>query len=209
MIRCTMKPIKSLLVALVLFAPGLASAQRQGYYSNPPQQAPGGFQDRTGRPTWGGSIGLGGMHDDGSGITNCDNCANAPALELDGHFGGMLGPRFALMAEVQLNARTVHSSLLNGDTVLSQGALLGAAQYWIAPQLWIKGGLGFVQLQKDDAYVTYDYGTGLGIMGGIGFEIMSARYFAVDLQARIIEGAYNRGNDHVTSGTVGVGVSWF
>jgi len=46
-------------------------------------------------------------------------------------------------------------------------------------------------------------------MGAIGFELMSARYFAVDLQGRIIEGTYNSGNDHVTAANIGVGFNWY
>jgi len=212
-----MKPIKSLIVLAMLAAPGLAAAQ--GYYGggpgggpgyyNQPNPIPGGFHDRTGRLMWGGSFGLGAMHDDGSGITNCDNCASAVAVELDGHIGGMLSPRFALMFEGQVNLRTIHSDLYGNDTVLSQGAAMVAGQYWVTPQLWLKGGLGIVQLQADDQYVTYDYGSGGGIMAGVGYELLSARFFAVDLQGRIIEGAYNSGNDHVTSATIGVGVNWY
>ena len=208
-----MKPIKSLLVLAILIAPAVASAQYYGggpgYYNGPSNNIPGGFHNRTGRLTWGFGIGLGGMHDDGSGITNCDNCSNAPALELDGHIGGMIGPRFALMFEGQLNARTVHSDVYNGDTTLSQSAAMIAGQFWVTPQLWVKGGLGLTGLQADDTYVTYDYGTGVAVMGAVGFELMSARYFAVDLQGRIIEGTYNSGNDHVTAANVGVGFNWY
>lgn len=208
-----MKPIKSLLVLAIILAPAIASAQYYGggpgYYNGPSNRLPGGFHNRTGRLTWGFSIGLGGMHDDGSGITNCDNCANAPALELDGHIGGMIGPRFGLMFEGQLNARTVHSDVYNGDTTLSQSAAMIAGQFWVTPQLWVKGGLGLVGLQADNTYVTYDYGTGVAVMGAVGFELMSARYFAIDLQGRIIEGTYNSGNDHVTAANVGLGFNWY
>src|SRR3954465_9224865 len=106
-----MKPIKSLLVlAILVFAPAVASAQYYGgggggYYQQQQSRIPGGFHDRTGRLAWGFGIGLGGMHDDGSSITNCDNCSNGPVLELDGHIGGMVSPRFALLFEGQLNAR--------------------------------------------------------------------------------------------------------
>jgi hypothetical protein len=206
-----MKPIKSLLVLGCVLVPAIASAQ--GYYGGgygaPPSNIPGGFHDRTGRLAWGFSIGLGGMHDDGSGITNCDNCANAPAVEVDGHIGGMLGPRFALLFEGQVNARTVHSDLYGNDTTLSQSTAMIAGQYWLTPQLWLKGGIGLAGLQADTAYVTYDYGTGGAIMGAVGFELMSARFFAIDLQGRIIEGAYNSGNDHITAANVGLGFNWY
>lgn len=206
-----MKPIKLLLVLAIMLAPGLVAAQ--GYYGRGGYGGgygePGGFHNRTGRMAWGIGIGVGGMHDNGSGITSCDNCSNAPALELDGHIGGMIGPRFALLFEAQLNARTVHSDTFGDDTTLSQTVGMLAGQFWITPQLWVKGGIGVAGLQADSRYVTTDYGTGGAIMGAIGFELMSARFFALDLQGRIIEGTYNSGNDNVTAANVGLGFNWY
>jgi hypothetical protein len=211
-----MKPIKSLLVLAIVVAPGLASAQ--GYYGGPgygpgPAPVPGGYHNRAGRLAWGFSVGLGGMHDDGSGITQCTNCDYNPvAFEADGHIGGMLSPRFALLFEVQVNAQTVsQGSLSSDDVVLSQSALMIAGQYWLTPQLWIKGGIGFsdLQAQNNSAQYTLDFGGGGAVMGGVGYELMSARNFALDLQGRLIEGTYNSGNDHITSGTVGVGLNWY
>ena len=205
-----MKPIKSLLVLAILCAPALASAQ--GYYGrgNPGSAGPGGFHNRGGRLTFGFSVGLGGMSDNGSSITSCVNCDYNPlAFEIDGHIGGMINPRFALMFEAQVNAQTIHSDAFGDDTTLSQGAAMIAAQVWLLPQLWVKGGLGFANLQTDDTFVTRDLGNGGALMGAIGFELLSARNFAVDLQGRIIEGTYNGGDDHVTSGTIGIGLNWY
>jgi hypothetical protein len=202
-----MKPIRLLIViSAILIVPALASAQG---YNGGYGRGEYGFHHRQGRLTWGVAIGLGGMHDNGSGVTVCDNCSTAPALEVDGHIGGMIGPRFALMFEAQANGRTIHSDSLNGDTTITQTAAMIAGQFWITPQLWIKGGLGVAGLQADSAYVTTDYGTGGAIMGAVGFELLSARFFAVDLQGRIIEGTYNSGNDNVTAGNIGIGVNWY
>jgi hypothetical protein len=203
-----MKPIKSFLVLAILCAPALASAQN--YYGRGRPPAPGGFHNRTGLLTWGLGLGLGGMHDGGSAITTCVNCDVRPlAGELDGHIGGMLSPRFGLMFEVQVNGQTIHSDLRNGDTVLTQGAAMIAAQYWLLPQLWIKGGLGIANLQVDDAFVTEDFGNGGALMGAIGVELFSAHNFAFELQGRIIEGSYNSLDDNVTSGTIGIGINWY
>lgn len=209
-----MKPIKSLLVLAIMLAPGLVAAQ--GYYGsgpgyyNQPNRIPGGFHDRTGRLAFGGSLGLGGMHDEGSGITSCDNCANAPAFEGDLHIGGMITPRFALLFEAQANGRTVHSDLYNGDTVMTQTAAMLAGQLWLTPQLWVKGGIGVSQIQLDDAYGTYGQrGTGVALMGAVGFELLSARFFAVDLQGRLIEGGYDSLNDNITAANVGIGINWY
>jgi hypothetical protein len=204
-----MKPIKSLLILAILCAPALASAQR--YYRGGGERVPGGFHNRAGRLTFGVGIGLGGMHDDGSAITSCDNCNFNPlAVEGDLHIGGMLSPRFALMLELQGNIQTIHSDRFNGDTTLSQGAAMFAAQAWLLPVLWIKGGLGFASLRADDAFFTTDLGNGVAVMGAIGLELLSARNFAFELQGRLIEGIYNNGfDDRVTSATVGIGINWY
>jgi hypothetical protein len=204
-----MKPIKLLLLLAILCAPGLASAQRY-YRGGPGEPVPGGFHHREGRLIFGFSVGLGGMSDNGSAITSCDNCNFNPiAGEADFHLGGMLSPRFGLMFEAQANVQTIHSDFRNGDTTLTQGAAMIAAQFWLMPVLWIKGGLGFANLQTDNVFFTGDLGTGGAIMGAIGIELLSARNFALDLQGRIIEGTYNSGGDHLTSGTIGLGLNWY
>lgn len=205
-----MKPIKSFLVLAILLAPALASAQ--GYYGRPypGSTVPGGFHNRAGHIIFGVGGGLGFMHDDGSGITDCTNCDFKPwAGEVDLHIGGMLTPRFGLMFEAQANFQTIHSDVFDGDTTITQGAGMLAGQFWILPQLWIKGGLGFANLHVDDTFVTQDVGNGLAVMGAVGVELFSARNFALEVQGRLIEGTYNSGNDHVTSGTIGLGLNWF
>jgi hypothetical protein len=203
-----MKPIKSLFVLAILCVPALASAQ--GYYGPRYQGAtvPGGFHNRAGRLTFGFGGGLGGMHDDTGSIT-CAGCDfNVLALEGDFHIGGMLNPRLGLMLEGQVNSQQVDSNTVNGDVFLTQGALMFAAQFWIIPQLWIKGGIGGASLQVDDAFFRDSVGTGGALMGAVGVELFSARNFALELQGRIIEGLYSN-NYHVTSGTIGVGINWY
>lgn len=205
-----MKPFKSLFVLAIVCAPALAFAQGYGPGYQQGSGNPYGFHHRMGRLAFGFGLGLGGMSDNGSDITSCDNCNYNPlAFEADVHLGGMLTPRFALMFEGQFNAQTIHSDAFDGNTTLSQGAAMIAGQFWVVPQFWIKGGLGFSHLQVDDTFVTEDLGGGLALMAAAGFEVFSARNFAIDLQGRIIEGTYNGGDDHVTSGTIGVGFDWY
>jgi hypothetical protein len=207
-----MKPIKSLLVfSAIMLAPALAAAQP--YYGRAPvYREPGGFHYRANRLTFGVSFGVGGMHDGGSGLTGCDNCDYNPlAGEIDGHIGGMLNSRMALLFEAQANIQNVHSDAANGDTTVTQAAAMVALQYWLAPILWIKGGLGFAHLSYDNNTLglTDDVASGGAIMGAIGVELLSGRRFAMDLQGRIIEGEYNSLGDHVTSGTIGLGFNWY
>jgi hypothetical protein len=201
-----MKPIKSILVLALVLAPGLASAQ--GYYNSGREH---GFHHRMNRLAWGFSVGIGGMHDDGSGLTNCGNCDyNPAAIEVDGHVGAMVSDQMAIMFEGQLNGQTVGRDVGNGDTVLTQSAAMAAVQFWVTPQFWLKGGLGFSHLDAQDAYgLTQDFGGGFAVMGAAGFELLSARFFALDLQGRIIEGSYHGIDDHITSATVGLGFNWY
>lgn len=216
-----MKPIKTLLVLAAMLAPlslapAVAEAQPGGYYAQPPtNQLPGGFHNRQGRMMFGGSLGLGGMSDRGGDI-ECINCDYGTVAGMGSlHLGGFLGPRVALMAEVQANIQTLATDGFD-DTQLVQSALMGAVQYWITPQLWIKGGLGFANIQVEDTY----YGTvgppknGLAIMGAVGFELLSAPYFSIDLQGRLLNGSYDGEtggiqDNSITAASIGIGLNWF
>jgi hypothetical protein len=212
-----MKLVKSALVLASILAPAVAVAQpygppQGGYYAQP-QGVEGGFHNRAGRLMWGVSIGIGGMTENGNDVS-CNSCnVNPVAGEADFHIGGMLSHRFALMLEVQVNAQTVDAS--SGTTTdLVQTAVMAAAQYWLTPQLWLKGGLGVADLalNQSDYYGTVastQPTSGTAVMAGAGFEIFSARNLAVDLQARLIAGNYSGISDHISSGTVGIGINWY
>ncbi len=209
-----MKPIKALLVLAIVLSPALASAQ--GYYGRGGQGAgyrePGGFHHRMGRITYGGSLGIGFMSDNGNGLS-CDNCGNYNPIAVEGdfHIGGFVAPRFALLFEGQFNAQTVHldQGNGNGDSYVFNSAFMVAGQYWLTPMFWVKGGIGVAHLTVDDAYTSQDIGSGLAVMGAAGFELVSTRFFALDLQGRIISSNYDGISDHITSGTVGIGLNWY
>ena len=205
--------MKKLIIIACLFFPSLAFAQ---YYSQPPPSSrlPGGFHNRTGRMMFGASLGGGKMSSRGGDIT-CSACDYGTISgQGSAHIGGFLGPRLALMGEVQGNFQTLASDSFTGEsTTLTQGALMLAAQYWITPQLWIKGGLGFATLQVDhDYYGVTEASTvpenGTAVMGAIGFELLSARFFSIDLQGRLLNGAYKGINDNITAASIGVGLNW-
>ncbi len=212
-----------LLVLASLALPAAAAAQPGygggppppgGYYSQPAATKPGGFWDREGRLMWGVSIGLGGMSGS-DGPIDCATCDYNPvAVEVDGHVGGMLSARLALMAEVQANVQTVDEQDYGEGTVtLAQGALMFAAQYWVVPKVWIKGGIGFSHLEfnYDDAYQSQSEPIDDGgvFMVGAGIELLSGREFALDLQGRYIRGSYDGIKDQISSGTIGLGVNWY
>lgn len=216
-----MKPNKTLVMLAFLLAPGLAAAQGYyggsgpGYYQQPPAtQLPGGFHNRQGRLIFGVNLGLGGMHDD-IGDINCDNCSDI-AGEIAGHIGGFIGPRLALMGEIQGNAQTLSVGAAGDTQTLVQTALMIAAQYWVTPQLWIKGGIGFANLQVD--WSAYGDGvtdassqpeSGVALLGAVGYEVLSARNFSVDIQGRLLNGGYDAIQNNITALSVGVGLNWF
>ena len=216
-----MKPIKSLLLigllaAIPTLAPSEASAQPGGYYGPPrggpppSSQLPGGFHNRQGRLTFGFSAGIGGMNDDGGDI-ECVSCDYNPlAGQVSGHIGGFIGPRFALLFEAQANIQQLsQEQFAEDDIFLTQYAAMVAGQYWLTPQLWIKGGIGLANLQLSDAFGEQEVDNGTAIMGAIGFEVFSARNFSVDLQGRLLNGAYKGIDNNITAGSVGVGINWF
>ena len=212
-----MKLIKSVLLAAAVLGPlSIASTEAQaqpgGYYSNPQTtQHPGGFHNRNNRLIFGFSLMLGHLSDSEGNIGG-DSSVNYSTIAggVSAHIGGFVGPRLALMAEVQGNAVTLSTDGYD-DITLVQSALMGAAQYWITPQLWIKGGIGIASLDLDDSY--YDDSRhidgGMALMGGVGFELLSSQRFSVDLQGRLLAGSYDGINQQITSGSIGVGINWF
>lgn len=221
-----MKPTKLLFVlAFMLLVPTVASAQGYGrrgggggyYNSQPPTyQLPGGFWNRQGRLTFGGSLGLGGMSDR-FGDIECTDCTYNPlSAMVEGHIGGFIGPRLALLGEVGVNGQTVDARAGGETTTLIQSTLMIAAQFWVTPQLWIKGGIGFANLRLETSY--YGDGivdessipeNGMAIMGAVGYELLSARYFSIDLTGRLVNGAYKGIDNTVTGATIGVGINWY
>ena len=205
-----------LVAAIPALAPSEASAQ-PGYYGpagGPPNsQLPGGFHNRQGRLTFGFSGGLGYMNSDVFGDLNCDNCSGGSvAFGLSGHIGGFLGPRFALMFEAQVNGQQLsEEAFIEDDIFLYQTAAMVAAQYWVTPQLWIKGGIGLAHLEEQtrDGFAGFEIDNGTALLGAIGYEIFSSRYLSVDLQGRLLNGSYEGVDDNITAGSVGIGVNWF
>lgn len=217
-----MKPLKSLLILGILaavptLAPSEAEAQRRYYgpgYAGPPPNSvlPGGFHNRQGRLTFGLSVGLGGMNDD-VGDIGCNSCDYNPlSFGAAGHIGGFIGPRMALMLELQTNVQQVsQEQFVNDDAFLYQSAAMVAAQYWLLPQLWIKGGIGFARLEEQsrDGFFAGTLDNGIALLGAVGFEIFSARYMSIDIQGRILNGSYEGADNNITAGTIGIGINWF
>lgn len=198
--------------AALLFATGAAIAQPGG----PPPPPPPGYgyyppppTERMGL-TLGFGLGIGGMDSD-SNLAACRGCDYDPAaVGFWFHIGGMINPRLAGLFELWFMGQAVDET---GASVLTQSMIMGAVQYWLTPQFWLKGGLGFagLQVQYDDGYYygEEDLGTGLAIMGGAGFEILHSTEFAIDLQLRLGSGSYDGIDEQVNVAQFGIGFNWY
>jgi hypothetical protein len=207
-------------IAALAALPALAAAQPSaapppppgggGYYAGQPAAPTGGFHQRQGRPMIGFGIGLGNLQIDDNDV-GCPSCDYDPvAFEGDFHIGGMLSPRFGLMLELQANGQVVDETSY-GPTTLTQVTAMVAGQYWVSPRLWIKGGIGAAHLAFDynDGYESEPIDDGAAVMAAVGYELVSARRFGLDLQGRVVSGSYDGIDQNITSATVGLGFSWY
>ncbi len=174
-----------------------------GYYAEPPVMERHGF-------TFGFGFGIGGMSN-ANGAIQCGNCDYQPAsIGFDVHLGGMINPRLALLGEIWGTGQAVDAS---GTTVLVQTLAMFAVQYWVTPQLWLKGGIGGANLSYsiDDGYDQYssDVSSGAAFMAAAGYEILSSPRFAIDLQLRLGSGSYDSLGDNINTAMIGMGFNWY
>ncbi len=212
-------------VGFVLFSAPLAFGQpggpppqgpplstQPGYYAAPPPppQAYGPGQYVRRGLTLGGSFGVGDMVGE-KGPIECFNCDYNPlAFTADFHIGAMLNPRLALLFESSITGKTLEA---NGTETLLQYAGYIAAQYWVTPRLWIKGGIGgaHLTLQIDDgAFITEDsVANGGAVLGAVGYEVMAGPHFSIDLQLRGASAAYGELGESIQTGSFGLGFNWY
>jgi len=181
-----------------------------GYYPPPPPPEAPAAWERHGLAI-GFGFGLGGMSDS-AGAIECVNCDYNPAsFGVDFHIGAMLNPRLSLQFEAWLQGQQLDAG---GTTTLVQTMGMVALQYWVTPQLWLKGGLGAAHLSYsiDDGYrdpTSQDIADGGAVMGAIGYEILSSQRFSIDLQGRLGAGTYDGINEQIETGMVSLGFNWY
>jgi hypothetical protein len=166
---------------------GYYAAQPPTYYPGPPERS--GF-------LIGFSLGGGEMI-----ATDCEGCDSLAGLGFDFSIGGFINPRLAIMYDA---FAVLHPE---DDVVLTNGTNTAAVQYWVTPQLWIKGGIGFSQIRLSDGGGEIAAEYGVGATAGVGFEVISSRTFALDIAGRVSHGTFDGGG--VSNGAVLVGVHWY
>jgi hypothetical protein len=168
--------VLGLTAAVLLGASSKASAQYYGrprYYAAPAYYPPAGYRSGL---VLGGGIGVGGLTADACG----DTCGGG--LSLEGHIGGMINPRLALMFDAWTVIHPVNS--FNGTT--TDTIYAGALQFWASPIVWFKGGIGLGNTTVSNPVENSIRGaTATALMGAIGVELLQNGPFALDLQGRI------------------------
>jgi len=188
--------ILALGVVLLTTVASLSAAQAQYGYPPPPRGV-----YRSGL-VFGGSIGAGTMVSSGCG----ELCGSSGIIE--GHLGGMINPRLALMGDFFESVHPWDDGYYTGQTW--HGVFTFAAQYWVADIVWLKGGIGFAHLQfgYDGAASPLDDESGLGTMLAAGVELVQSYNFTLDGQLRFTRGIYSTGPDVSNIGLM-IGVNWY
>lgn len=189
-----------------------AAAQYAAPYPPPPAPAPAPYYAapapavRTGL-TFGVGLGVGGMESE-DGPIECVDCDDSAAGSFDLHVGWMVSPRLALNFEVWGTAQALDAA---ADVSLVQVLVLGSAQYWVTPRVWVKGGLGTAHLSESyaDSDEPNELDTGAAVMVAAGLELISRPHFALDLQLRAGSGTYEALDERISQGSLQLGVSWY
>jgi hypothetical protein len=199
---------------VLLGGSSIAHAQYQapppGYYAPPPSYGGGyppppppryRYRDSRSGLTLGGALGVGTISAD-----NCGACGGGLAWEF--HIGGMVTPQLAILADLSGVVRSYDDDT-GGSSTLTNSLFAVAAQYWIIPILWVKGGIGDAHIALSD-YTGDTYGNeenALGFLLAGGVEVVHAPNFALDLQLRLMHGDYSGGG--ATNYAFLVGVNWY
>lgn len=152
-------------------------------------------------------LGAGGM-ESSDGPIECVDCNDSVAGSLDFHIGFMLSPRLGIMYEAWGAGQRLDSAQ---SVTLVQVLSMAAAQYWLTPRLWIKGGVGSAHLfeRYKETMDGKKIDTGVAGMAAIGYELVQGRKYAMDIQLRGGSGTYDGLGDRIHQGSLQLGLSWY
>jgi hypothetical protein len=137
----------------------------------------------------------------GAGVMNptgCGGCEPAGGLALDAAIGVFLTRRLALVGDVFAVASD------QGGIRFASGVAVLAAQYWVMPALWLRGGAGMARLQVSEGPGA---DSALGVSAAIGHELLREGGFRLDVRARAAHGSYEIGG--VSSFALLLAGSWY
>lgn len=119
--------------------------------------------------------------------------------------GGLVNPRLAIIADLWSVFHEDES--FGSEFTLSHNIVTVAAKYWLAPRLWLSGGIGRANYTVIEAMNTYDSNDVPALMVGAGYELSHSRSFSLDLQGRFGAAEYDEGE--LRSGAVVLGLNWY
>ena len=194
-------------IGLLTSFASLSAAEAQYGYPPPPPRPQGVYRSGF---LFGGSL--------GAGIISGPDCFSVcgGAFMAEGHLGGMLNPRLALMGTAWIGGHYFD------DVTVGTGQTYNTfwtvnLQYWVNDIIWINGGIGIARLQifldQDLSGFAFDDETGGAVTGAAGIEVARSYNWALDLQIRGGHAFYasqdgNGGND-LNNLAFMVGLTWY
>jgi hypothetical protein len=146
------------------------------YYRYAPVR-PRGITDRP--FTIGGGVGFGGLQLNQNGTATSQS-----GMSYTARLGVGLCPGLLLLWDIE------GSIVDRGPSVYSQTAQLAALQMFIGQRFFLKGGLGFAQVNQDDTFYT---NLGFAFMGGLGLELIQGWNWSLDVEATVTGAHYSFG----------------
>ncbi len=140
----------------------------------------------------------------GWGSLGCSECDGEREAGLSGYFklGGAVNEQLLLGFET--NGWTKEED----GVTLSQGNGSAVAYFYPQPNsgFFIKGGLGLSTLDLEVSGWGSDSETGLGLVGGVGYDARVGRNFSLSPYANVLHGSFDGGSTNVFQ--AGVGLTW-
>ena len=171
------KTVTGLVAAALLAAPAAHAVERKGFV-----------------------IGFGA----GPGQSRVNGESNT-AVAAEIHFGGMVGPRTAIV--IDSSAVTDSENLFDENLTFGLGVNAIAIQHWVHDRVWIKGGIGEGYAFASGAGESDFASAGLGFLAGAGYELVQKRKFTLDLQGRFT--ASRKDELKIQNASAVLGVNWW
>jgi len=194
-------------IGLLTSFASLSAAEAQYGYPPPPPRPRGVYRNGF---TFGGSL--------GPGLIEGPNCFSVcgGAFMGEGHLGGMLNPRLALLGTAWVGGHYFDDiDFGTGQTYNTFWTI--NLQFWVNDIIWINGGIGVSHLQiyldQDLSGFAYDDETGGALTAAAGVEVVQSYNFTLDLQIRAGHSFYassdNSGGADLNNLAFMVGINWY
>jgi len=162
--------------------------------------------------TFGVGVGAGTIGCSDRDGNDCGGSGDFDAAGLSFRAGFMLNPSLALSADLWGMGRTEDNGVRS--VTVSQGIATATLRGWIAPQLWLQGGLGVarsaadVEVEDDQVELMSETDYVPAAVAGIGVEVISTEQLALDIELKAGTGLYED-DIQIYNVSLGAGVSFY